>query len=560
MQDDKLTELPRKAFWTLSGSALLILTMIIPVALRVGVDTYHDGALFPSAVGMAQGLHVFSEVNNQYGFIYALIQAPFLYLFGNYLLVARIVGVVVFILTVIFAYLLVHQVWGRQTSLLMAISCVALNPSWGYFSIQTINAFGSWINQYGVMLTIISVFLILRELDNKIPRSWIISISGGIAFSSTFVRPEFFFVWLLQSVFLFYCSKKGRFSHRHFVFWTTGSILSGAISAGYLVATGSLADYFNQMVVIWFSSPPNSAHLGAGNVLTFAVSCLTFLIYFIVIFYVNRYRFAWAYVASFAIASLYLLGLALPKTSDVLILGKKVGPYIHTALDGFLFNYSSVLVAALAFITLFNIRSKGESLRFKTLFLQVTSLGLLAQLHNINSAYAVMLSPVLATWFMYWLNDSKHKYPAALIALRNVFVSLVGVSLVIGLSLMFKPVYGYSSFILKGMAEYSVEKRNGIDAKFDLLDKYVEVGELYFDCPYGLFSVSQNGLYTADKWTWNEIPKKWLQRSIEKSESGDFLLRCNGGLDKVVNYDELKKAGTIKIIEGFSDFELYQFQ
>jgi 4-amino-4-deoxy-L-arabinose transferase-like glycosyltransferase len=158
VQDDKLTELPRKAFWMLAGFVLLILTMIIPTALRVGVDPYHEGAIFPSAVGMAQGLHIFSEVNNQYGFIYALIQAPLLYLFGNYLLVARIVGGVVFFLTVIFAYLLIRQVWGRQTSFLVAISCVALNPSWSYFSAQTLNAFGAWINQYGVMLTIISVF------------------------------------------------------------------------------------------------------------------------------------------------------------------------------------------------------------------------------------------------------------------------------------------------------------------------------------------------------------------------------------------------------------------
>jgi hypothetical protein len=92
------------------------------------------------------------------------------------------------------------------------------------------------------------------------------------------------------------------------------------------------------------------------------------------------------------------------------------------------------------------------------------------------------------------------------------------------------------------------------------LDKYVGAGELYFDCPYGLFSVSQNGLYTADQWTWNEIPKKWLQQSIAKSQSGDFLLRCNGGLENVFNYDESIKIGKIRILGNVADFELFQFQ
>ena len=560
MQDDKLIALPKKAFWIIFGFAFFILAITVPTGLRIGVDTYHDGAIFPSAVGMAQGLHLFSEVNNQYGFMYALIQTPFLYLFGNYLLVARIVGGIVFFLTLLVAYLLIRQVWGQQASFLVAMICVALNPSWSYLSIQTLNAFGAWINQYGVMLIIISIFLTLRELDKKIPRAWIFLLSGGIALSSTFVRPEFFLVWFLQTLFLFYSSKRGKFSDRNFVFWTAGSILAGVVSAGYLVITGSLADYFNQMIVVWFSSPPNSAHLGIGNVFTFATSCLSFLFYFALIYYISRYRLALVYTVSLTILVVYLLGLVLPNVSEIEFLGKNVGPYLYTAFDGFLFNYSSAVVATLVLVSLFSIRSNRESFGFKTLFLQVTSVGLLAQLHNVNSAYIVMFSPIFVTWFMFWSNEYRQKYPTILIALRNSFISLVTVSLVIGSSLVFKPIYEYNSYILKGMAEFSLEKRNDIDAKFELLDRYVEVGELYFDCPYGLFSVSQSGLYIADKWTWNEIPKKWLQQSIQKSNSGDFLLRCNGGLDGVITYDELKKSGVIKIVESFSDFELYQFR
>jgi hypothetical protein len=443
---------------------------------------------------------------------------------------------------------------------LVAISCLAINPSWSYISGQSLNAFGAWINQYGVFLVITSVFLILREHDKRNPTSFIYFLAGGISLCTTFVRLDFFSVWFLQSLFLFLSVRKGIISRRNFVFWLSGSMLTGAVSAIYLVALHSGTDFLNQLIIVWFSSPPNSANLGLGNALTFVASCLSFAVYFFLIYFASRNRFAWAYIATITTLTVYLISTLLTKIDEIMISGKVVGPYLYTALDGFLLNYSSVLVVILLVVTLFGTRLDISSLRFKLLFLQVTSVGLLPQLHNVNSAYIFMFSPILVTWFLYWLRESKYEFPGILLGLRNTFISLVIVSSLFATSLAFKPIHNFNSPILMGMADYSIEKRNEIDAKFDLLDKYVGVGELYFDCPYGLFSVSQNGLYTADQWTWNEIPKKWLQQSIEKSQSGDFLLRCNGGLEKVFNYDESIKIGKIRILGNVADFELFQFQ
>jgi hypothetical protein len=551
---------PRNAKWTLIILAFLFLSFIIPTALRVGVDTYHEGALFPSAVGVAQGLDIFSEVNNQYGFIYSLVQAPILFIFGNQLILARLVGAFIFFLTVFFSYKIVKQKWGRQASFLVALVCLAINPSWSYLSAPTLDGFDPWINQYGVFLIISSAFLTLREFERSEKRTYVILLAGGLSLISTFVRLEFILVWGLQSILLLYSIKKNQTLRRFFSYWLIGSFIAGVTSTVYLIAIGSLPDFFNQLVLVWFSSPPNSASLGLKNLLTFGLSCFTFLAYFSVINLFSRIRYSWLWIIGFSTLVIYLLKILLPSLSDILLFGKTVGPYVQTSIDGFLLNFSSILVVCLISFCAFEFRSLVQLNDFSKVFLQVTSLGLLFQLHNINSAYISMLNPILVAWFMYWLKDHKQKYPKLILGLRNTSIALVACSLVMAFPLVFNPSFSFSAPVLKGMSDYSKQDRNMIDAKFEMLDQHVGVGQLYFDCPFGLFSVSEHGLYTADKWTWNEIPREWLRKSIDKADSGEFLLRCGGGLDGVIKYDQLLKTGEIGLVEVVDDFMLYQFE
>ena len=56
------------------------------IAVFWNVDPYHEGALYPTAIGMAGGKALFSEVSQQYEFINPLINSWFLRIFRNYLL------------------------------------------------------------------------------------------------------------------------------------------------------------------------------------------------------------------------------------------------------------------------------------------------------------------------------------------------------------------------------------------------------------------------------------------------------------------------------------------
>jgi hypothetical protein len=111
------------------------------------VDTYHEGDKFPSIVGAVEGLSIFSEVNNQYGFVSTYLSVPFIEAFGAYLIVNRIVGFCIKLLTFLVAgailvkYFKSTQVWG----LLLVVSL--LNPAWSVLGFEFVGNGSTWPNR-----------------------------------------------------------------------------------------------------------------------------------------------------------------------------------------------------------------------------------------------------------------------------------------------------------------------------------------------------------------------------------------------------------------------------
>jgi hypothetical protein len=78
------------------------------------------------------------------------------------------------------------------------------------------------------------------------------------------------------------------------------------------------------------------------------------------------------------------------------------------------------------------------------------------------------------------------------------------------------------------------------------------------DCPYGLYSVSETGLLSADKWTWNEIPEKWRLASLYKATPGQFVLHCGGGENQASQYAKWEGLGVIVSVGELQNFQLYK--
>jgi hypothetical protein len=237
-----------------------------------------------------------------------------------------------------------------------------------------------------------------------------------------------------------------------------------------------------------------------------------------------------------------------------------VGPYLDTSVDGFLLNYSPILFLMILVMIFSEVRTRNLGVNFESGFLLLTSLGLMAQLHNINSAYIFMLNPVfLACVLIYFQQEkpqmSNSKFFKPVITTLSM---LIVVSLANGLFLSFKPIYSYETPILKGMASSDVVIRDEIDKKFMILSKSVTGRNLFMDCPYGLYSISEKGLIAADKWTWNEIPEEWRLASLHSARPGQFVLHCGGGENQTAQYAEWKSLGVIASVGESSNFQLYR--
>lgn len=533
---------------------------ILLTAIRVGVDPYHEGALFPSAVGLTQGFTIFKDVNNQYGFMYGVIQAPFIYFFGNYLLVERIVGVLIFILNAFLFYRIIRPKLSPKVALFSVLLLCAINPSWSYLSGSSLGGYGIWINQYGITFTLLSVLILFKNFRNSTQSNWLIFISSFVSFCASYVRLEFAAVWALQLIFVSLggIHKKRRATDSSI--WISGGLSALSLGILLLVLTGGLSDAIAQLVTVWFSTPPNSAHLGLGNILTLLSSCLIFIYLVFNVKLVLRFK-NWLIWACFAIlGNLIVMRIALPYLPDFKILGKMVGPYLFTSFDGLLLNYSSALFFLILFLIFFEIRTRNLNVNFQSGFLLVTSLGLMAQLHNVNSAYIFMLNPVFLACILVYFH---HEKSSVLIFnfTRPVVITmsvLILVSLINGLFLISKNTYSYQTPVLKAMKSDNVVVRDEIDGNFMLLKNSVSGRNLFMDCPYGLYAVSGAGLITADKWTWNEIPEKWRLTSLSKAKAGQFFLHCGGGEDQASQYAKWEGSGIIKSVGELQNFHLYK--
>ncbi len=536
--------------------------LILVKAIRVGVDPYHEGALFPSAVGLAEGLTVFQDVNNQYGFMYAIIQAPFIKIFGNYLLLQRVVGVFVFIINAYLAFRIMRTKLSLQVSLSAILLLCAINPSWSYLSGSSLGGYGIWINQYGITFTLLSVLILFKDIRKSENSNWLIFLSSFLGFCGSFVRLEFAAVWTLQLVFLSVGGLNKQKKLKDSAIWISGGFSALSLGVLFLWLTGGLSDAMAQLVQVWFSAPPNSAHLGLGNIVTLLSSCLLFIYLVVIVKVVLRLKFSFSWAFFAIIGSLAALRLTLPLLIDFEMFGKVVGPYLYTSVDGLFLNYSSILFLMIVLLIFYEVRTRNLGVNFESGFLLLTSLGLMAQLHNINAAYIFMLNPVfLACILIYFHQEKPQMLTSKFIKPVTTTLSiLIALSLANGLFLSSKTTHGYQTPVLRGMASSDVEIRDEIDERFTLLKDFVSGRNLFMDCPYGLYSVSETGLITADKWTWNEIPEKWRVTSLDKATPGQFVLYCGGGETRAAQYAKWEDSGIIVLIGGLQDFELYQIE
>jgi hypothetical protein len=162
------------------------------IASTWNVDPYHEGALFPTAVGLAEGLSPFREISQQYGFLGPLIVSLPLRVFGNYLIVERLFGFSLILLIALLMYLNMKSLTTRANSRLVALVWLAISPIWSWSFESAALSGGYWPNHLGTLLVLIALYIF--------PKSNLASvIAGFLVLISSQARAEFIFVWIFTT-------------------------------------------------------------------------------------------------------------------------------------------------------------------------------------------------------------------------------------------------------------------------------------------------------------------------------------------------------------------------
>jgi hypothetical protein len=98
--------------------------------------------------------------------------------------------------------------------------------------------------------------------------------------------------------------------------------------------------------------------------------------------------------------------------------------------------------------------------------------------------------------------------------------SLIGV--VLAGKFIFQPWTGYELPVLKGT--YAFESKANAVNSYRAIQKYIKIGETSFDCPDGIYSVSDGNYNAADEWFVN-----WGMLDTENPKIGNIRIICSKG-------------------------------
>ena len=515
------------------------------LASRWNVDSYDEGALFPTNVGFAEGKHIFSEVSQQYGFITALINGPFIKIFGNYLIVSRIVGTFVIILTALASFSLFKKFSSVKVSLYATVLYLCTGPSWAWLNNSPKMSGGAWPNSYAMLLLLISFLLFGKSTNSKLSYVYVFFSAFFCAISSQ-ARMEFFAVWVLNAMILLYLHWRKKISGSVLLFWIMGSMFAYLAVTIFLVSTGSLTDWYNQTITVWLQpNLPGVPRISFGffvyNIIYFSLLA----IYGLALIALNNkllsIRASYFKIIVTNVSILFFLGRFATSLPNFSFRDIKIEELIQNVLYRGLFSYVNICVlssiyAIFIFFKRDHILPRAEKINFQGMevlpYLLATScVGLLAVSHNFHADYTWMVVPPSIVFILSQrINFKDHKFNFSINILSSIklyVVSIVCVSILVFSIQVQENRFGYEFNMFKGMVASTQDLAKIADDNFFAVNKFAKKEHLWMICNSGLLSTNLLGYLGADKWTWNQYPVAWVGKRPGLAKSGDSLLVCN---------------------------------
>ena len=249
-----------------------VLMLIISSYFAImSLDPGHDGIMFKPALDVVNGKMLFKESFAQYGALSTLMQALAIKIFGEYVIVIRL-------LTTFFYSLigfLLWIIWSRfLPKWLSTISCliwICLAPY--YFETYF---FCPWSSVYALFFLLLSCYFLIKYIENsKEILIFISGISASLAFwcrqpiGIFLIASLLLFLLLLNTVFSKYNLKK---SFKTMALFLIGVIASSSCFFIWLIANGALKDWWLQQIYFAFIFASDTS--GQNSLIKEVFSCL----------------------------------------------------------------------------------------------------------------------------------------------------------------------------------------------------------------------------------------------------------------------------------------------
>lgn len=529
------------------------------VASLWNVDPYHEGAIFATAVGMADGLSVFREINQQYGFLGPLLVSCLLRIFGNYLIVERLFGFTLIMTIAFLFYLNLRRITSKITSQLLAITWLAISPIWSWpFSYSALSG-GYWPNHLGIALVLIGLLLLQKS-------KWFIFLAGFLVFISSQARIEFFFVWFFMTLAILLSKKVGR------IYWLSGNLMAIVFIYLYLQNNLSTQDWFNQTLRVWTLDAPDVPKVNLNffifNFINFVgVSIIGLILFLAAVYFSTIFKKFW--LAVMAESALIILLLFIP---SVIKFNFFIGNYdVFSAGRYFfantLFSYVNISMLVMFVSIVFFILKRwgriyqdvvrGDS---PLLILMATSFGLLALFHNFNPDYTQMVWPVFALLLIklqkvqpYFLFKFIRSKSLLVLALSLIFSSSMAF-----ISHALDQTHPYRTEMLRGLYGQSDKQVQELDRSYKLIEDNVSKGKMLMVCYTGLLSVSDQGYLGSDKWSWNLQPPVMISNRLDRLEINSTILACKLNNQDSSDLSKLESLNVLSIIAKNDYFTMYR--
>jgi len=542
----------------------IILLFLLAIAENIiaatwNVDPYHEGALFPTAVGLADGLAPFRGVSQQYGFLGPLLVSLLLRVFGNYLIVERLFGATLIISIAIVLYFNLRALATRTVAIWITLLWFSISPIWGWPVGYKALSGGYWPNHLGIFMVLLGILLIQKSKASAF-------LGGGLVLLASQARVEFIFVWLFMTIAIFLKEKEKRF------YWAAGSFFAVISVCEYLVRNRAIKEWFDQTILVWTMNPPDVPQININffifNAINFlgvvAVGCLVLTCSMFFEKRINNF-------ALFLTADVVLIWslLNIPNLINFQI---KFGNYDFAATVKYvfantLFSYINVSITICFLATIYLLMRKKDAVvkhlfakNSSLLLLFSASLGLLSLFHNFNPDYSQMVWPVFSLFLVaivttFQISPLISKYNAALPLLA---VGLIFVTSISFFSHLVAQSHTYKTPMLKGLYGNSKEQVRNLDNSFNIIQRGTEKGRMRMVCQTGLFSINGSGFLGSDKWTWNQQPAEMISYRLEHLGTGETVLACHLNSSDSTRIQFLLSKRNITVVDKSPSFTLYR--